>query len=343
METTLPPINTTETLGVTPHYVLQHNAISRSAHNLSATAKKLTAMAMALLPSDLSSLSVSFTFPEFCDALGYERGGESYRIFKNAVEECMKSIIKIEGQQNNKGKKDWIIYHWFECAKFKQDTETCTMVFGKELAYFLKELKWLYSKINLKDFGNLQSRYALRIFELAISYSSLMGKDGNQKYEWYFERPIEELRFMLGIPDGAYKETKLFRQYAIEKPVKEINNAGLGVAIKAEGIKQGRKLTAIRFDCEKVQRTVSKKGKAKKESNHTQPPMSDPAPSSKKEKIPIEHLKDVYPEEYAELHQAYYDSAPPNLPEQIKLSSADTIALNILHERYCQNGNGIKK
>jgi hypothetical protein len=39
--------------------VLQHNAISRSINSLSATAKKLTAMAMALIPSDLSSLTVS--------------------------------------------------------------------------------------------------------------------------------------------------------------------------------------------------------------------------------------------------------------------------------------------
>ncbi|MDR1221095.1 MAG: hypothetical protein LBK73_16025 [Treponema sp.] len=41
--------NTTETLGVRARYVLQHNAISRSAHSFSAAAKKLTAMAMALL------------------------------------------------------------------------------------------------------------------------------------------------------------------------------------------------------------------------------------------------------------------------------------------------------
>ena len=43
-------VNTPESLGVTPRFVLQHNAISRSAHNFSATARKLTAMAMSLLP-----------------------------------------------------------------------------------------------------------------------------------------------------------------------------------------------------------------------------------------------------------------------------------------------------
>jgi hypothetical protein len=55
----LTAVNTPETLGVTPRYALQHNAISRSAHNMSATAKKLTVMAMALLPPDLSSLAAA--------------------------------------------------------------------------------------------------------------------------------------------------------------------------------------------------------------------------------------------------------------------------------------------
>jgi hypothetical protein len=41
-------INTLETLGVMPRFILQYNAISRSIQNLSANAKKLTAMALSL-------------------------------------------------------------------------------------------------------------------------------------------------------------------------------------------------------------------------------------------------------------------------------------------------------
>jgi hypothetical protein len=96
LETEISEINTPETLGVTPRFVLQHNAISRSIHDLSATAKKLTAMAMALLPPDLSSLTAAFTFTEFCQAIGYDKGGESYKLFKKAVDECMENVITIE-------------------------------------------------------------------------------------------------------------------------------------------------------------------------------------------------------------------------------------------------------
>jgi hypothetical protein len=85
MEATLPPVvNTPATLGVTPRYVLQHNSVSRGAQSLSATAQKLAAMAMALLPPDLSSRTAAFTFTDFCNAVGYERGGESYETFRAA-------------------------------------------------------------------------------------------------------------------------------------------------------------------------------------------------------------------------------------------------------------------
>jgi hypothetical protein len=42
--------------------------------------------------------------------------------------------------------------------------------------------------------GRLQSRYALRIYEIALSYKSLAGKDGNAENARYMERTLEELR-----------------------------------------------------------------------------------------------------------------------------------------------------
>jgi plasmid replication initiation protein len=43
------------------------------------------------------------------------------------------------------------------------------MTFSSELAGFLVALKWMYSKIDLKDLGDLHSRYAIRLFEIAMS------------------------------------------------------------------------------------------------------------------------------------------------------------------------------
>jgi plasmid replication initiation protein len=331
MQQELFEVNTPETLGVTPRYVLQHNAISRSAHNFSATAKKLTAMAMALLPADLSSLSAAFTFIEFCQALGYEKGGESYRIFKDAVQECMESVIQVEGPPNKRGKTPWVMFHWFQLAEFNPDNGVCTMTFDKKLAEFLKELKRLYAKINLSDLGRLQSRYALRIFELAISYASLQGKDGNEDKSWYIERTLEELRKLFGIAPGEYKENREFRRKVIEAPVREINSAGIGVQIKTESIKKGRNLAGLRFDCTKVARTTKKK-RGKKAVPLPDFPLADPGSKAAKEE---EHLKELYPDEFAELYREALETLPKfGAGEGLRQYAAEGSTIRALKERH---------
>ena len=141
----------------------------------------------------------------------------------------MESVIQIETRPDKNGKTSWVMHHWFQLAKFDKDSGVCTMVFDRELANFLKELKRVYAKINLQDFGKLQSKYALRYFEIAKSYESLAGKDGNRQDEWYFERTIQELRKIPGVPEEAYQEIKLLRRKVIEEPMKELNGAGVGI------------------------------------------------------------------------------------------------------------------
>jgi plasmid replication initiation protein len=255
-------VNTPETLGVTPRYVLQHNAISRGAQALSATAQKLAAMAMALLPTNLSTLTASFTFSDFCKAIGYGDGGEQYKIFRAAVRECLQSLISIETEPDNNGKKKWKEFTWFTVAEFDEATGQARMTFSSELAEFLAAFKWLYARINLKDLGELQRRYALHLFEIAMSYRSLAGRGGNRSETWYFERGFpDEIRHIMGVTKDAYKDNHLLKQKIIEGPIKEINKAGIGIEITPTPVKQGNRIVSIRFYCKQTERAVKGKGK----------------------------------------------------------------------------------
>jgi plasmid replication initiation protein len=338
VETESPP-NTPETLGVTPRYVLQHNAISRSIHNLSATAQKLTAMAMSLIPSDFSNRSAAFTFTEFCKAIGYTKSGESFKVFRAAINECMKNSIAIETINPKNGKKEWEGYTWFSYSKLSEETGVAIMTFSQEFAAVILDLKRAYAKINLKDIGELQSKYALRIFELATSYSSLKGKEGNKDQAWYFERSVPDIRLMLGVPENAYPETKHFRQFVVEKPVKEINKAGIGIKITPQGIKQGRKLASIRFECEQAPRTVQKKRKSNKskknDSVQLELPEENPKTAYEKTEKEYWHLKELYPDEFAELYAEELARTSFMPPESgFRKQAAKAAALCLLREKY---------
>jgi plasmid replication initiation protein len=337
MSDELLPANTPESLGVTPRFVMQHNAISRSIHNLSATAKKLTAMAMALLPADLSSLTASFTYIEFCKATGYAIGGESFKFFKEAVKECLNNKICIETKSPKTGKKTWEGYSWFSYSKIDEESGVCTIMFAPQFAEVLVEMKRVYAKINLRDLGLLQSKYALRLFEIAKSYESMAGKDGNQSDTWYYERTVQEFRQILGVPDNVYSETKRFRQFVIENPVKEINAAGIGLEITPEGIKQGRKLAGIRLNCKKtLRKTPPKRGQRKKTKplKQLELPDQNPKAENQREEKEKQHLKELYPTEFAELYEE--ELAKPFLPFEsgFRRLAAETTALSRLKERH---------
>jgi plasmid replication initiation protein len=315
------PVNTPESLGVTPRFVLQHNAISRAAHNLSVAAEKLTVMAMALLPADLSSLAAYFTFTDFCKAFDCERGGKSRRIFKEAVDECGRCIIAIESERG------WEKFEWFATAAFNEKTGRAAMTLSPDFAAVLRDFKRVYAKLNLLDIGKLKSRYGLRFFELAKSYESLAGKEGNAKGSWYFERAIEELRQLLGIDPDAYPLTNEFRKYVIEQPIKELNNAGLGIEIHAEGIKQGRVLKGIRFNCVKAARTTAANS-----------PLPEPNPKTADNRVEkeLQHLQELYPEEFAELYEKALGEVPTlgGQAEGFRMIVAAGKALALLRKRH---------
>jgi hypothetical protein len=337
--------NTPETLGVIPRYVLQHHAISRGSQGLSATARKLAAMATALLPPDLSSLTACFTFADFCKAAGFGDGGEQYKLFRAAVRECLQCIISIETETGTKGKKEWKEFTWFTVAEYSEETGKARMTFSSELSEFLAALKWMYAKINLRDMGELQSRYAIHLFEMAMSYRSLSGAGGNGRGGWYFERGFpDEIRRVMGVKKDAYKDNHVLKQKVIENPVKEINKAGVGLEITPETVKQGRRIVAIRFYCKQIGRPADfgkEKAEKRKDGVSAAPLLPEPAPRAEQERDDkeLERLKELYPKEFAELYQAAADSRPAFLRgTDTGLLLAERRALLELRERH-----GIRK
>jgi plasmid replication initiation protein len=249
----------------------------------------------------------------------------------------MKSVITVETEKIIKGKRKWEKYTWFTYAKYDEETGKATMTFSSELAAVLLEIKRLYAKINLADVGKLQSKYAIRLFEMAKSYESMAGKDGNESDAWYFERSLNEFRELFGIDSEAYKETRDFRKKVIEEPVKEINQAGIGLEIKSEGIKRGRNLVALRLNCKKAALKAPAKRNRGGKKAESQLELSDQNPAKARQEKELEHLKELYPDEFTGLYAQILEELPylgGGPGEHIRQSAAELKALEALRERH---------
>jgi plasmid replication initiation protein len=334
---------TPELLGEMPRYELKRNAIIRAAYDLSANAQKLVAMAFALLPLDLSVREVSFSFYEFCEAMGMSPGGMQYEFFKAAATECNQCSISLETKAVNRGKikRIYEAFSFFSYVKVDEIKNVCTMQFSEKLVSALAELKIFYSKIQLKDIGKLQSSYAIRLAENAIGWQSEAGKNGNKQGEWYFKHSLVDWRFIFGVPPGAYKRSDNLKRYVFDEPIREINSAGLGLELKVQTIKTGRKITDIQINCKKVARKVTPcKGRGRKKAvaepeTALELPMEVDAPASHEEKE-LHRLRERYPEEFAELYAAELEKKTDWMAGggEFKKKAAMVMACMKLRERH---------
>jgi plasmid replication initiation protein len=140
---------------------------------------------------------------------------------------------------------------------------------------------------------------------------------------------------MLSVPDDSYPETRDFRKKIVEYPLKELNQAGIGLEITTESIKQGRNLTGIRFNCKKVAKKVRGKGRKKADADSLE--LADPNPKTADQRTEKEnqHLKERYPDEFAKLYAAELANTPQFLRSgTLGKITAENEVLVKLREKY---------
>jgi hypothetical protein len=307
-------------------FVLQPNVISRAMYSFSVPARRLMAMAMSALPPGTDDYDVRFSISEFEESLGIQHGGTQRKELIAAVKECMKSSITILAPKaDNPEIDEWQEFTWFSYARFevphtsksakpalpekggkktakKQSTELSdyiTMKFNSDLGAIIKQFKMTYAKLSLTDFGALDSGYAIRYFEIAMSYSSLAGKGGNKPNEWWFPPngyTLNELRELFMISPEKYKLNTDFRRKVIDDPIAKINDSNIGLHIEPEfTIGHRRQITNVRFNCSYAQRDT--------------PRNVTPKATEKEIAAAVAaQLKELYPEEW----QAAYTNEAEN-------------------------------
>lgn len=226
-----------------PEYVVQPYEISRSCHRMTTTSRRIISMAMAYILPDMTDRTAVIDVQTFRDALDLDRGGEEDRILSQAVDQCFGQIITVPTADG------WRKFTWIASAEFSKKNKLIKIKMSDELCDYLLSIKHIYSVIQLADFGQLQSFYALRYFELAKSYESLSGKNGNKKGEWFFTRSIPDIRQLMGINKSEYILNADLKRRVIEEPIKELNASNLGITIDVTYLRRSRAIDGVYFTC----------------------------------------------------------------------------------------------
>lgn len=266
---------------------------------LPVNARKVAALAIEKLPPDLSNLTASFSFSEIAAALGLTADEATDKCISTLLEaaatDCMKCIVKIETEPDNRGRSSWFMFPM--CTYSKGDETTCQgeLRFSAELADFLKALKWMYAKAKLTDVGALRHTVVIRLFETAMGYRNLPGKLDAVDPSWYSEKVIQKLnRARLGVKlrhDGLGPDTQWLIQFSYRKP--------------------------------------SRRGK-----RSAPPPEPEIKNEDLEEEPDLEQFKDQCLEEFTVLYQEELANVPPYIHEGLKELSAEGSALIQIREHH---------
>lgn len=160
---------------------------------------------------------------------------------KSACKKLFDAIVEL-----NRVDGGFTLYHLFRKLEYVPD-EGLYLRFEELLRPYILDLFQSrgYTRINVEYLFKLSSPYAVRLLELLLQYQNV--KLFKELMEIKRKLSVEELRFALNVPEGAYSERiDHLRQFVLDDPIREINTRTPYV-VRYETIKEGRKVVAFEF------------------------------------------------------------------------------------------------
>jgi plasmid replication initiation protein len=174
-------------------------------------------------------------------------------LYKDLPKICKSIMSKIVEVKNPNG--DWEMFNIITYAKYKARQGVISLELNKQAEPYLIQLKDFFTSFRLENALTLDSKYAIRIYQLTKS----------NLYRGNYVIELEDFKKKLKLTQKSYKQFSNINLKVISPSVTEINNK-TDINISVDTIKQGKKVVALKFDIkadktnkQKVIVTTSKK------------------------------------------------------------------------------------
>ena len=220
--------------------VVKDNALIEASHKLSEVEQRL--ILLAILKGR-----------EFCDSIEQLKGAEliihaddytkTFDVSRqNAYMVLKKAVIGLFRAEwgykfiNDKGLPQVAYRRFIQSADYIDNGASIKFKFADDIIPMLVELERNFTSYEIEQVANLQSRYAMRLYECLIRF----------KASKTLTITLDELRFRFGLLDTEYKRMGDFKKDVLDLAVKQIN-ANTDIIVKYDQHKQGRTITGFTF------------------------------------------------------------------------------------------------
>jgi plasmid replication initiation protein len=161
----------------------------------------------------------------------------AYSALKNAVHNLFERKFSFKDNHKDTNKEIVVKSRWVSRIAYIDDLAILEITFAPDVVPHITRLEKHFTSYQLKQVAQLTSKYAIRLYELLISWKEV-GKT-----------PIIDLadfREQLGLEINEYQKMINFKNRVLEPAIKQINHL-TDITVQYEQFKKGRSITGLSF------------------------------------------------------------------------------------------------
>ena len=242
--------------------IVKDNALIEASHKLSESEQRLVLLAILKgrefcdSIEELKDKELIIHAEDYMKAFGVER--------QSAYESLKKAVLGLFEAKwgyrflNSKGNIEVAYERFTQSAKYVENEATVKFMFANSIIPMLVELERNFTSYEIEQVANLQSRYAMRLYECLIRF----------KASKLLNITLDELRFRFGLLDTEYKVMSDFKKRVLDMAVKDIND-NTDITVSYDQHKQGRTITSFTFKFKQKAKVKTAKAEQDKRDTNT--------------------------------------------------------------------------
>ena len=161
----------------------------------------------------------------------------AYKALKSAANGLFESYFGYDYINEKTGKPAHRVVRWAQAVSYIETAGMIELQFTDAVIPLITRLSEQYTEYDLKQVSELQSEYAIRLYELMMQWKSV-GKTN--------KIPLAEFRTKLGVEPEQYKKMCNFKARVLDLAISQINDF-TDVTATYEQHKSGRAVTGFTF------------------------------------------------------------------------------------------------
>ena len=161
----------------------------------------------------------------------------AYKALKSAANGLFESYFGYDYIHEKTGKPAHRVVRWAQAVSYIETAGMIELQFTDAVIPLITRLSEQYTEYDLKQVSELQSEYAIRLYELMMQWKSV-GKTN--------KIPLAEFRTKLGVEPEQYKKMCNFKARVLDLAISQINDF-TDVTATYEQHKSGRAVTGFTF------------------------------------------------------------------------------------------------